>query len=168
MDQSTLLVVQTSFVVVAAVAILMQALLLLGIYRAARDMQQKVVKVLPRFESLVIATQSGVEQSRKQIVDITTKTSAILESARVQLLKIEDVVTDATGRAKVQMDRVEMVIDDTVIRAHQTVAAVHGGIMWPLRELQGVAAGMRAALRFLAHGHRANVAQATSDEETFI
>lgn len=126
MDQPTIDILLTVFVGLAALAMLVQAGMLVGIYRSSRAMQQKVVELLPRVESLVTATHKGVEQSRAQIVEITTTANAILESARNQLVKIEEVVIDATGRAKVQMDRVEMVIDDTVSRAHQTVVAVHG------------------------------------------
>jgi hypothetical protein len=168
MDQQTLDVLLTIFVALAAIAMIVQAGMLVGIYRSSRAMQEKVVELLPRVESLVSSTHKGVEQSRKQIMEITTTANAILESARNQLVKVEDVVNDATSRAKVQMDRVEMVIDDTVSRAHQTVTAVHGTILWPIRELRGVAAGVKGAVEFLARGNRANVAQATSDEEMFI
>ena len=81
---------------------------------------------------------------------------------------VEEVVSDATSRAKVQMDRVELVLDDTLSRAHETVALLHSGIMRPLREINGVTAGLRAALQFLSRGNRPSVAQATSDEEMFI
>lgn len=168
MDQQTLLVVMTVFVGLAAIAMIAQAVMLVGIYRSSKGMQAKVVELLPRVESLVETTRTGVEQSRKQILEITATANAILESARTQLAKVEEVVTDATGRAKVQMDRVEMVIDDTMSRAQETVAAVHGGIMWPIRELNGIASGVRAALDALVRGNRSNVAQATSDEEMFI
>ncbi|HSM77328.1 MAG TPA: hypothetical protein VLT57_06880 [Bryobacteraceae bacterium] len=168
MDQQTLDVLLTIFVALAAIAMIVQAGMLVGIYRSSRAMQEKVVELLPRVESLVSSTHKGVEQSRKQIMEITTTANAILESARNQLVKVEEVVNDATSRAKVQMDRVEMVIDDTVSRAHQTVTAVHGTILWPIRELRGVAAGVKGAVEFLARGNRANVAQATSDEEMFI
>jgi hypothetical protein len=45
---------------------------------------------------------------------------------------------------------------------------VHSGVMRPLREIQGITAGVRAALAFLAKGGRANVNQITHDEEMFI
>jgi ABC-type transporter Mla subunit MlaD len=109
-----------------------------------------------------------VEQSRKQILDITAKTNQILDSTKVQMAKIEEVVSDATGRAKVQMDRVEMVLDDTMSRAHETVAVLHNGIMRPLREIHGIAAGIKTAFQYLARGNRPSVAQVTSDEEMFI
>ena len=60
-----------------------------------------------------------------------------------------------------------MVLDDTMNRAHETVAFVHGGIMKPLREIQGVAAGLRTAINFLMRG-RPDPAHAHADEEMFI
>jgi hypothetical protein len=75
---------------------------------------------------------------------------------------------DATQRAKVQLERAEMVLDDTMSRAHETVTMVHSGLLRPLREVQGIAAGIRTAIAHLTRGNRPSVAQATHDEEMFI
>ncbi len=168
MDQQTLLILMTIFVALAAIAMFVQAAMLIGIYRISKGTQEKVFALLPQIESLVESTRAGVDQSRKQILEITTRASAILDSAREQLTKVEEIVTDATSRARVQMDRMELVLDDTMTRAQETVAAVHESVMWPVRELHGIAAGVRAALDFLVRGSRPSVAQATSDEEMFI
>jgi len=61
-----------------------------------------------------------------------------------------------------------MVLDDTMNRAQDTVAMVHKSILKPLKEIQGVAAGLRAAFFFLMRGARPNPVQATADEEMFI
>jgi hypothetical protein len=74
---------------------------------------------------------------------------------------------DATARAHVQIARADLLIDDAIERANQTVATVHGGIMRPLREIQGLAAGLRTAFVFLMRG-RPNPTEATADEEMFI
>jgi ElaB/YqjD/DUF883 family membrane-anchored ribosome-binding protein len=168
MDQTTLLYVMTGFVIIAAIALCIQAGMLFGIARTAKSLQNKIEPLVPKVESLVDTTKTTVEQSRRQIADITTKANEILESTKTQLATIEEVVTDASTRAKVQLERVELVLDDTLSRAHQTVATVHEGIMKPLKEINGIAAGLRAALAFMARGNRPNVAQATSDEEMFI
>jgi ElaB/YqjD/DUF883 family membrane-anchored ribosome-binding protein len=168
-DQTTVLLVLIAvFVFVSAVALCIQAGFLYGTYKAAKAMESKVVPLMPKVESLVETTRSTVEQSRKQIVDITGKANDILDSTKRQLAKIEDVVNDGTSRAKVQMERVEMVLDDTMSRAHETVAVLHNGIMRPLREINGIAVGIKTAFEFLARGTRPSVAQATSDEEMFI
>jgi hypothetical protein len=61
-----------------------------------------------------------------------------------------------------------MVMDDTVTRVQETVNLVHTGVMRPLRQVNGVAAGIRTAVAQLMRGGRPSVAQATSDEEMFI
>jgi hypothetical protein len=53
-------------------------------------------------------------------------------------------------------------------RAQETVTTVHKGIMIPLREIQGISAGVRTAIFYLMRGGRPSPAQATADEEMFI
>jgi cell division protein FtsL len=167
MDQQTLLTVMTVFVCISAIALLIQAWMLSGIYRATRSMQDNMQRLLPKIESLIDTSRQTIEDSRKQILDITSKTSDILEIARKQMERVDEVLEDATARAHVQLERAEMVVDDVMERAHSTVAVVHTGIMKPLREIQGVAAALRAAIQFLMRG-RPNPTHATSDEEMFI
>lgn len=164
----TLLYVMTAFVIIAAVALCIQAGMLAMMAKQTKALNEKITPLVPKVESLVATTQATVEQSRTQIKDITTQANEILASTKRQLTMMEEVVTDASARAKVQLERVELVLDDTLNRAHETVATVHTGIMKPLRELNGIAAGVRGALSFLARGNRPSPDQATSDEEMFI
>ncbi|MEO7146202.1 MAG: hypothetical protein ABI165_22125 [Bryobacteraceae bacterium] len=168
MDQTTLLYVMTGFVIVAALALIVQAGLLFGIYRASRVAQEKIVALAPKVESMLDTSQRAVEQSKQQILEITAKANEILDSAKVQMARVEEVLIDASARAKVQLERAEMVLDDTMTRAQETVAMLHGGIMRPLREINGVAAGLRTAFQTLVRGGRPSVAQATQDDEMFI
>ena len=168
MDQTTLLYVMTAFVIIAAVALAIQAGMLVAVNKKIGALQEKITPLVPQVQSLVESTKATVELSRKQIAEITTRANDVLDSTRNQLAMVEEVVSDVTARAKVQMDRVELVLDDTLSRAHETVALLHNGIMRPLREINGITAGLKAALGFLARGNRPSVDQATSDEEMFI
>ncbi len=168
MSEITLLYVMTAFVIISAIALCIQAGMLAAMYRTTRALQQKIDPLVPKVESLVERATSTVEQSGKQITEITTRANDILDSTKRQLAVVEELVGDAAARAKVQMERVELVLDDTLSRAHETVSVVHDGIMRPLREVNGIAAGVRAALNSLARGNRPTVDQVTSDEEMFI
>jgi|SRR3984885_9304572 hypothetical protein len=175
MNETTLLYVMTAFVIISAIALCIQAGMLAAMYKTTKALQEKVDplvpkvdSLLPKVESLVTMATTTVEQSGKQINEITTRANDILDSTKRQLAIMEDVVGDAAGRAKVQMERVELVLDDTLSRAHETVAVVHDGIMRPLREVNGIAVGIRAALGAIARGNRPTVDRATSDEEMFI
>jgi ElaB/YqjD/DUF883 family membrane-anchored ribosome-binding protein len=168
MDQMMLLYVMTAFVIIAAIALCIQTGMIFGMYKTTKSLQADIKPLLPKVESLVDTTKTTVEQSRKQILDITTRANEILTSTKEQLGMVQEVVTDATARAKVQLERVELVLDDTLSRAHETVATVHDGIMRPLREVNGIAVGIKTALAYLARGNRPSPDQATSDEEMFI
>jgi len=168
MDPNTLLLIMAVFVFVSAVALSIQAGFLFGIYKASRGVQLSTERLVPKVESLIETSRLTVDQSRKQIVEITAKTTDILDITRRQLERVDEVMGDATVRARIQLEHAEMVIDDTMNRAHETVAIVHGGIMKPLREIQGVAAGLHAALQYLSRGRRPDPNHVTSDEEMFI
>lgn len=168
MDNQTLLYVMTAFVVIAGLSLLLQLVMIFGMYRSTKAMAEKATLLLPKVDSLIDSSQKALTEGKQQVLEITAKTNDILESARRQMVKVEEVLNDASGRAKVQLERAEMVLDDTVTRVHETVSVVHGGIMRPLREVHGVAAGMKAVLHHLASGRRTSVAQVTQDEEMFI
>src|ERR1700676_3015972 len=103
MDQQTLLNIMTVFVIVSALALIVQAGTLLGIYKASRTLEQtvtrmvpkvevllpkveallpKVEAMLPRVEALVESSLGAVEDSRKLIQEVTVKTGAILDSTQ--------------------------------------------------------------------------------------
>jgi ElaB/YqjD/DUF883 family membrane-anchored ribosome-binding protein len=168
MDTNALIVVMTVFVIISAIALCVQAGYLFGMYKAVRTLQDRLTPLMPKVEALVDSTKATVDESKQQIIEITTKANDILESTKHQLAMVEEVVADATSRAKVQMERVELVLDDTMSRAHETVATFHSGIMRPLREINGIAIGIKTAFAHLTRGGRPSVAQATSDEEMFI
>jgi len=167
MDQQTLLTMMTAFVCVAAAAMLIQAGLLFGIYKSARGLQENVQRLMPKIDGLLETSRQTIEDSRKQIADITAKTSEILDITHKQVQRVDEILEDAASRARVQLDRAEMVLDDAMGRAQRTVAIVEGGIVKPLLQIQGVAAGIKTAITFLIRG-RFNPADAHADEEMFI
>jgi hypothetical protein len=155
-------------VIVAAVAIVLQAVLLFGLYRSTKAMAAQVAGFVEKAEPVLADARQTLEQNRKQMAEVTGKVNRILDSAQAQISKIDDVLGDATSRARAQMDRLEMVMDDSISRVHETVAVLHEGILRPLREVNGIVAGIRAGIGYLLGNRRPSVAQATHDDEMFI
>ncbi|MDX1984680.1 MAG: hypothetical protein SFV51_30690 [Bryobacteraceae bacterium] len=169
MNQDSLILILTVFVGLVALSQVGQTIALIVLQRRAKALQHKLDAFAPRAESLMESAQKTLEQSRSQIHDITTKANDILDSTRNQLVHVEGLLTDVSARARVQMDRAELVLDDTFSRVQDTVATLHGGVLRPLREINGVSAGIRAAVGHMLKGAgRPSVAQATQDEEMFI
>ncbi len=164
----TLQTIVTIFVILAAIAMIVQAAVFVGIFIATRRTQKKLAEILPQTKKVLETSQKTIEITHKYITEIGTRTTALLDSTKEQMVKVEDLVTDASSRAKVQMERAEMVLDDSMSRAHETVVLVQRGILKPIREVHGVLSGFRAALAFLGRTGRPTVDHVTSDEEMFI
>ena len=158
----------TVFVAIAAIALLVQMAVMIGLYKATRSAEQRISAMLPQVEQLIQISHKTIEQGRQQMLEVTSKTTEILNLAHTQVARVDDVMADATQRARVQLERAELIIEDTLSRAQQTIGLVHSGIMRPLREIQGITAGVRAALAFLSRGTRDEIARITHDEEMFI
>ena len=168
MDQQILLILMTVFIAIAAAALAMQAGMLYGIYKNSRVLQENVARLTPKIEAAVEASRAAIDESRARIAEISAKTGEVLDLTRRQLNTVEDLLQDAAGRARVQMDRAEMVVDDAMARIQETVNLVNKGIVRPIREINSVAAGIRAALQFLMRRGRPSPDQVTADEEMFI
>jgi cell division protein FtsL len=168
MDPQALLMVMTAFVIVAAIALVIQAAMLYGVRKSALAVEQRVATLAPKVEALAETSRAAIDEGRASMAEITERTKDILDSTRRQLTRVEDVLEDAADRARIQFDRAEMVVDDAMDRAQETVAAVHSGIMKPIREINAVSAGVRAAIHYFMRGGRPNPDQVTADEEMFI
>lgn len=168
MGQDTLVSILTVFVGMVAVSQLLQAIALFMLQRRAKALQEQLTAFMPRAESILKSAQQTLEQSRLQMAEVSSKANDILDTTKLQIGKVEGLLTDVTARAKVQMDRAELVLDDTLGRVQETVTLLHSGVMRPLREINGVSAGIRAAIGHVLKGGRPSVAQATHDEEMFI
>jgi hypothetical protein len=168
MDDHTLLIVLTIFVAIAALALLIQACMLIGLLVIARRLQQKILPMVPEIEGILGVVRRTAERVEKHIEQIGTKSTAILDITKQQLARVDELLGDATTRAKVQMERAEMVLDDTMTRVQETVSYVQSGVLRPVREVYGVLAGIRTALAHLGRAGRSTVDHATSDEEMFI
>ena len=153
---------------VSAVAIVVQAFMMMGVIRTAKTVLGRLDELIPRVESALARAESALERGSHRMEEVSNKSLEVISIARTQLARVDDLMGDATTRLKVQMDRVELVVDDMLTRVQETVAVFHNGIMRPLRQISGVAAGIRGTIDYLFKGGRPNVAQATQDEEMFI
>lgn len=168
MTPDALLYVMTGAVIVSAVALVLQAALLLGVYKQSKAIRAQVMIIAGHTESFLQSALLTLEQSRKQISAVAAKSSQVLDLAHKQLVRVDEVLGEATGRARIQMERVDLVLGDTVARMHEALGLLNNGVIRPIREVTAVAAGVEAGLRYLFRSQRRTVERATSDEEMFI
>jgi hypothetical protein len=167
MDQQTLILLLTIFVGLAALAMLIQAAMLVGMFLVARQLRDKVLEFSGPVRSAIETSQRTLNTVHTHIQKIGNTTSSILEMTKDQAAKINSLLDDASTRAKVQMERAEMVLDDTFTRVQTTASFIQSGVMRPVREVHAVFSGVRTALMHLSRPSR-SVDNATADEEMFI
>jgi methyl-accepting chemotaxis protein len=176
MSSDTLTLLLAVSVALSATAILLQVLVMFGIYRTMRESAAK-------FDALAKQWEGRLEEIRLRVIevavtagevagtarDVAARTNEVLALAKVQLGKVDVVLSDATQRARSQVDRVELVVNETIDRFEEISAALNKGILRPIREVNGVLAGLQTGLAQLIRGsRRRSVAQATQDDEMFI
>ena len=167
-NQTIFLALIAVFVAVSAAALIFQAAMLYGTYKASRELRDRIVPLTVKVDALVETSRTTVDEARIRMGEIATRTNQILDVAKQQMETVEEVLEDASLRTRRQLRNAEIVVEDALARAQETVELVHKGILTPIRGINGVAAGVRAALVFLMRGTRPSPDQVTVDEEMFI
>ena len=168
MHSDSLVTVMTVFVGISAIALLAMAIMVFSIFKAISGIRDQVQVFIPKAETLVGAATRTIADNQQQIKDITTRAAQVVETAQKNAVRVDGALEDAMQRAKVQLERMELVMGDTVDRIHHTVVALNNTVIKPVREVSGVASGVKAAVKHLMNANRPTPAQATSDEEMFI
>ena len=167
-NQTIFLALIAVFVAVSAAALIFRAAMLYGTYKASRELRDRIVPLTVKVDALVDTSRKTIDEARIKMGEITNKTNEILDVAKQQMEIVSEVLEDASLRTRRQLRNAEIVVEDALARAQETVELVHKGILTPIRGINGVAAGVRAALQFLMRGTRPSPDQVTVDEEMFI
>jgi len=144
---------------IGALSLLIQAVCILGAYSKFKEMQERFNAFLPKAEATLANAEKTMNEGRQQIHQATTranelitkgtelieKGNGVVQTAQTQLVKVNSFVDDTTRRARVQLDNIEGLLDDSVNRVKHTVGMVNDTVTWPVREMNAVASGLRAA-----------------------
>lgn len=168
MAEETFRIVVTIGVFLAAIAMVVQAFFSYGMWKTANSMKQRADALMNKAEPIIDTAGRIVTDAKPKIDQLTTKALEVVDLARVQVDRYDELLKDTADRARIHIERIDNVLSDTAVRVHETTVAVQSTILRPVREMNGVVSGVRAAIGALAKGNRASVERATQDEEMFI
>ena len=128
------------------------------------------VGVLIQKVNQVAATANQIMQdARPRIADISEETVAIVRSGREQVERAGDLLHDAGDRARIRLEQIDHAVESTVNQIENASGVVKSAVLRPVREVNGLAAGISAAVSTIVRGSRkSSVDSATQDEEMFI
>jgi ABC-type transporter Mla subunit MlaD len=150
------------------VTTMVMAVAILWIYRSSKRMEERVGLLLEKASPVLESARSLVDDARPRIQEMIARAAEITTSARDQVVRLDALMTETSDCVRIQIERIDAVVGDAVNRVQETTAAVQSTILKPVREVNGVVSGFRAAFSALARGNRASVDHATQDEEMFI
>lgn len=123
---------------------------------------------LVKLQKLVDTANGILEDSRPRIAAVSEEAVRIARTGREQVERMGDLLHDAGDRARERLAQIDESVAGTVEQVENAGEAVRRAVMKPVREVNGVAAGISAAVSTLMRGRKSSVDSATQDEEMFI
>jgi methyl-accepting chemotaxis protein len=155
-------------VFLALVAFIVQTVVVLAMFRVAKAMQDKMAPVLDAAGPIAGTVRRFVDENSPKFSQMTSEATEVVKSLHEQVDRLGDVVKDVSDRARAQVARIDGAVDQTVDQVQQAGDAVKHAILKPVKQMDGIVHGIRAAISVVAQGRRESVDHATQDEEMFI
>jgi hypothetical protein len=130
------------FIAVTAVAVVIQAGILVGLYVAVRKSTAKMEALASQVTSKALPTMETVQamlvEIRPKLDVMTVNLSESSTLVRNQLGRLDATLTDALDRARLQVIRADELLNRTMDKVEETSDAVHKTVISPLRQVNGL------------------------------
>lgn len=163
-----------AFIVIAAVAIVMQMAILLAMFLQFRDMNQHLKRVTSDFEArvnpILLRVNRILDDSQDRISSIVGDAAEVTRIARGQAQKVDRVFTDAVDRLRVQVIRADHLLTGALEVLEETGSKVRRTVTGPVTQVAAVLKGIKVGLDFIRgqQQQRRRSDATTQDEELFI
>jgi hypothetical protein len=155
----------TLFVALTAIAVIMQAGVLIAIYLLTKRTSEQLDKFTKDARELMVPMRSIADNMKTVSEDLIE----LGLSAKEQFRRVEAMVTDAGESLQVQIQRFDRVSKNVVDRIDETAEVVQDSIISPVREISAFAKGLsRGFQAFFLRKTRTAAEPDREDEELFI
>jgi hypothetical protein len=169
MENSNLLIF---FVALTAIAFLIQAGMLVGMYLAMRKTGARMEALADEVKTKLLPT---AETAQAMMIDLRPKIENILTNAsdsssliRAQMQRMDAVLNDILDRTRLQVIRADELLTRTIDRVENTTEMVHKTVVSPVRQISGLVQGVTTGLEFLIGGKRNRDGSRVAQDEMFI
>src|SRR5579864_3926449 len=141
------------FVIVAAVAILLQAAILVGMFlqmrrtmdrmeRFTADLESRLTPILGRVQLLLDDTQP-------KISEMVSDAAHVVYLARGQAQKLDRVVSEATDRLRGQLVTADRILTGALETVEEAGTQFKRGVWAPMQKASAIVSGIKVGLDFL-------------------
>ena len=160
------------FVALTALAILLQAGILAGMYIALRKTSEKVESLAEEVKTKVLPTaelaHSMISELRPKIENIVDNVSTSTTVLRTQMERVDATLTDIVDRTRLQVIRADEFVNSTMDKLEETREAVQRTVVSPVRHISGIMHGVTAGVEAFFSRRRARPAANVPQDEMFI
>jgi hypothetical protein len=162
-----------AFIVIAAVAIVIQMAILLAMFFQVRTAIEQFTRIATdlqnRIDPILLRTSRILEDSEDRIASIMGDAAEITRVARGSAQKVDRVFTDAVERLRVQIIRADHILTGTLEVVEESGAKFRRTLWTPIQQASAILKGMKVAIDMLrGQNRRPEPDSATADEELFI
>lgn len=165
------------FIVVAAVAIVIQSAMLVVMLLQLRTALQQITKIANelhgRIGPILLRVGKILDDSEDRIHSIMSDAAEITRVARGQAQKVDRVVTEAMERVRLQIQRADQILTGTlelIENAGTQFKDFKDRVWQPVQRASALVKGIKAGVDLFRHRRRGTAERTvvTEDEELFI
>jgi hypothetical protein len=161
------------FIVVAAIAIVIQSAMLVGMFFQLKAAIAEVTKVTNELQNrmgpILLRVSRILDDSEERIHSIMSDASEITRVARTQAQKVDRVFSEALERLRAQILRADQILTGTLEVIEDTGSKFKNTVWRPVQQASALIKGIKVGIDVL-RGRResADGEPVTEDEELFI
>ncbi|MFZ0038057.1 MAG: hypothetical protein WAK91_11585 [Candidatus Acidiferrales bacterium] len=162
-----------AFVIIAALAIVIQAVILLGLYVQFKKTSEQMTGIVRDLDSrvspILLRMNRILDDSEDRISSIVGDAAEVTRIARSQAQKVDRVFTDAVDRLRVQVVRADQILTGALEVLEDTGSRVRRTMQGPVMQVSAVLKGIKVGLDFIRGQQRPRSSESSAaDDELFI
>jgi hypothetical protein len=140
------------FIAVVAFAVVLQTLILAGMFVMFRRMNQRVEQLTEELRARVLPVLSGlqtlIEESRPHITSVVANAAEITNLARSQAQRIDRVMGEALERVRMQLAHVDQILTGTLETVEEAGSKFRRSVWTPVQSVAAIVRGIQTGLEF--------------------
>ncbi len=163
-----------AFIVIAAVAIVVQMAILVAMFVQLKMSMQEFTRIANelqgRVDPILLRVNRILEDSEERISSVMGDTAEITRIARGQAQKVDRVVTEALERLRVQVIRADQILTGALEVVDEAGSKFRNTLWGPIRQASAVMKGIKVGLDMLRRqqNNKPESDPVSQDEELFI
>ena len=163
------------FVIVAALALVLQAAMIgamfFAVRRLARQVEDTTQEIRARVAPILGRIQSMVEEVHPQITSVVADAAHITHLARTQVQHADRVVGEAIDRLRLQLVHTDQILTGALESVEEAGSQIRRTVLGPVQSITAIVRGIQTGLEFFRGNRRKSeppAAAEAQDETLFI